>query len=192
MMIERESRYSEGEDDYQPWMYRRSRIAHYHGDTVRELMLAAAALLLCAAPLYMDDSNAELPFIAIATIAVVASAALTNPRSRIAITVDTILSGVGLVVFESWALSTYQTTLPFVFILRESIAILFLFSLYFSLKTLRAMIAGTIGHHDTAVDFVPVEKPREELTDAQQNEIDADTSEKLEEHIQEEKEEYRD
>lgn len=140
-----------------PWVYRWARISHYYGDTVRHLLVAAAALMLLAAPFYTDNLLAELPFILIGTVACIFVAALTNPWKQTIISIDAILSGVGLVIFETWALSNYQTDVAYKFILREALAFVFLFALYFSTKTLRGMLFHQIGRPDSLADFVDEE-----------------------------------
>ena len=131
-----------------PWVYQWSRVSHYYGDTVRQLLIIAAVFMLIAAPFYTNNLAVELPFIVFGVVALVSVAALTNPLKRSAISADTVVSGVGLVLFELWALQNYQTDPPFKFILREALAIIFLAALYFSTKTLRNMFQNQISVHD--------------------------------------------
>lgn len=129
-------------------------IRHYYGDTVREFFLGAAALILFAAPFYTDNLNLELPFIVFGAVAIVCLAAVTNPWNRLVMTLNAIVAGVGLVLYESWALLQYQSQDAIVFVLREAPAIIFLFALYFSLKTLRAMMMGLIDKELETTEFV--------------------------------------
>lgn len=39
----------------EPWIYRQHPVPHYYGDTVRQLMLFTAAVLLVGAPFYASD-----------------------------------------------------------------------------------------------------------------------------------------
>jgi hypothetical protein len=180
--------------DNVPWMYRWSRVSHYYGDTVRQIFIAAAALMLLAAPFYTDDLAIELPFIVIGTVVLVCVAALTSPRKRAAISADAIAAGVGLVIFEMWALLGYDNGTLLQFALREALAILFLFALYFSTKTLRSMLLDQVGRRDTPSDFSPRPRhPRTPRERAQQEaELEAESREILHEVNEHQKFDYTD
>jgi hypothetical protein len=128
-----------------PWIYRWTRISHYYGDIVRELLMACAILMLIAAPFYTNNLKLELPFIVIGAAAMVCVAALTSPMKRGVISADAVTSGTGFVIYEIWAMLNYETDPLYKFALRQAIAILFLFALYFSTKTLRNMVMRTMG-----------------------------------------------
>ncbi len=147
-----------------PWMYRWTRISHYYGDAVRELLIAAAVLMLVCAPFYSDDIQTELPFIVIGTLVLACVAALTSPKRKSIISADAVAAGVGLVIFEMWALLGYSDSTAIQFILRESIAIIFLFALYFSTKTLRAMFSNTIGTVEESEEYMEIERPTPHAT----------------------------
>ncbi len=128
-------------------------INHYYGDTARRLMLAGALLMVTGAPFYSDNLRAEIPLEIIAALAIVASAALTNPFKKVVIAADTILSVLAASIFAIWALFGYDTIPTVAFILRDAIALIFLAAFYFSLKTLRAMILHQVGKPDTPAEF---------------------------------------
>jgi hypothetical protein len=130
-------------------------VSHYYGNYVRQAMLTAAVLMLVGAPFYANPGtlSSELPFIITAAVVVVALAALTNPKSRFIIMLSSVISGVGLILYEWWALNDYAIISSFAFVIRELIAVLFLVAMYFSLKTLRAMIFGQVGKLDSPADF---------------------------------------
>ena len=130
-----------------------SRVPHYYGDVVRQLMLGSAALMLFAAPFYADSLHAELPFEVFGTLILVSLAAFTNPWNKHVITAAAIANGVGMTIYQTWALYGYGVTGPVVFALREMLAILFMFAFYFSIKTLRAMILHQVGKRDSISDF---------------------------------------
>ena len=119
-------------------------IPHYYGDVVRMLLLGAAMLMLAGAPFYTVVLADVLPFLVIGAIVAVALAALTSPRSRLIMRLDAVASGVGALVFEYWALASYHGNFPIEFVLRQIVALIFMFAFYYSLKTLRAMISGAI------------------------------------------------
>ncbi len=128
-----------------PWVYRWSQVSHYYGNVVRQLLVVAAVLLLIGAPFYSDNLATELPFIVIGAIILVCISALTSPAKRSFISADAVASGVGLVIFQFWALQNYQSSTSAQFLLRQIIALIFLFALYFSTKTLRSMILHQVG-----------------------------------------------
>lgn len=120
-------------------------IPHYYGDIVRILLLGAAILMLAGAPFYTIVLQEALPFLVPGAIVAVALAALTSPRSRFVMRLDAVVSGVGAVAFEYWALATYHGNFPIEFTLRQIIALICMFAFYYSLKTLRGMINGDVG-----------------------------------------------
>lgn len=101
--------------------------------------------MMIFAPFYADDLSQDIPFIVLSSVVVIVVAALTNPLKRSIMSADTIVSAIGLIVFESWALINFQTQSPILFVLRELLALLYMAALYFSLKTLRSMVQGNIG-----------------------------------------------
>jgi hypothetical protein len=96
----------------EPWIYRQHPVPHYYGDTVRQLMLFTAAVLLVGAPFYASDLVAELPVIVFAALIMVCLAAFTSPISRTVLLADAVVAGVGMVLFELWALSALSETSP--------------------------------------------------------------------------------
>lgn len=126
-------------------------IPHYYGDAVRMLFLSAAVLMLIGAPFYTSDLRAQLPFIVIGAIVLVALAALTSPRSPIVMRLNAGAAGAGVVIYEIWALWGFGSSTIVDFILRQAPAIVLIFAFYFALKTLRAMLMGMVG--DTADEF---------------------------------------
>ena len=127
--------YMEVARDTEPWLYRLQKIQHYYGDFVRQCFVGAAALMLLAAPFYADDLASILPFAILGAVALVAAAAMTSPWNRTVIMADAVLAGVGLVIFELWALEEYSSAPLLAFVLRQAIAITFMFAFYFSMKT---------------------------------------------------------
>ena len=139
-------------DDYVPHQPI-AHVAHYYGDAVRQLFVSAAALMLIGAPFYADSMRSELPFEIVGALVLVALAALVNPHNKSVFMVGAVASGVGLVIYETWALYTYFESTWLQFILREIIAIVFLAGFYFSMKTVRAFVLHTVGKHDEVGEF---------------------------------------
>jgi hypothetical protein len=128
-----------------PWIYRWPKLMHYYGDTVRKLLVSAAVLMVVGAPFYTDELSVQLPFIVVSSLILVCVAALTSPTRAAFVSLDTVVAGVGFVIFEMWALLGYPGDSVAQFALRQAIAMLFLFALYFSAKTLRNMLTNTMG-----------------------------------------------
>jgi hypothetical protein len=125
------------------------RIAHYYGDPVRWLFLGAAALWFVSLPLFPGVLPTDAALQVAAGVLLVIFAALTNPHKRWIIVGDSIIAGLGLIVFETIAIDQFSTSSWTLFILREALALMFLTALYFSLKTVRAMMLHQIGKEGT-------------------------------------------
>ena len=128
-------------------------VSHYYGDLVREFFLGAAAVMLFTAPFYGDNIRAEFPFIVIGALIVVCLAALTNPWKKLILTADAVVAGVGMIVYQIWALDGYGIASYTAFVFREAISILFMFAFYFSVKTVRAMVLHQIGKRASPDEF---------------------------------------
>jgi len=128
-------------------------IPHYYGDSVRQLLLGAAALMLIFSPLYSDVLRQQFPFIIIGALLAAAFAALMNPRDKWVVLGSAIVSGTGLVIYAMWGMYGYKNVEPVAFMLRVLVAVIFLFAFYFSMKTLRAFMLRQIGKRETMDEF---------------------------------------
>lgn len=128
-------------------------VPHYYGDTIRQLFIVNAGLILIGAPFYADSLRAELPFEILGALILAGLAALVNPHKRSFLFANAIAAGVGLLLYETWALSAYETSTWTQFVLRELIAIVFLFAFYFSVKTVRAFVLHQIGKSERVGEF---------------------------------------
>lgn len=128
-------------------------VRHYYGDTVRVMFLSAAIVYAVAMPLFGE----LLPIGTMGGIAVVLALALfagiTNPHSKIVMILDVAIAGVGLFLLQNAALMYFSVDGVMLFILREASVILFLIAFYESVKSLRSMLLGTIGHDPTRDEF---------------------------------------
>ena len=124
-------------------------IPHYYGDSVRILFVVMAALLLLALPFYPD----VLPFTpAVQTagaLLLIVCAALTNPHARWVMLTNAVCSMIGVVIAEAVAIDAYQQGDWTLLLIREVLAIAFLFAGYLSIKTVRAMATGHIGAEES-------------------------------------------
>jgi hypothetical protein len=95
----------------------------------------------------------ELPFEVVGALLLVALGALTNPWKPLIMTANAIAAGVGVAVYQSWALIGYDANELIPFVLRQAIAFAFLFAFYFAVKTCRCMMLGQVGKHATFGEF---------------------------------------
>lgn len=128
-------------------------VPHYYGDVVRILMLCGTGLALLVVPFSSGFLHDAFVLDIVVGLAIVASAALTNPHSRLFALSDAVLSAVAVLLFELDAFQNYQSGELTTFVFYEGIAILFILSFYFSLKTLRAFMLHQVGERDSLADF---------------------------------------
>jgi len=136
-----------------PFAMMRAGIPHYYGDYVRQIFVVTGALMLIMAPFLVNRAPALLPFEIGGAIALVVLAALTNPKKVWVLLADSLTAGVGIIVFESLAIAAYASGNWLAFIALEVVTLAFLFALYFSLKTVRAMMFGQVGKRPTFGEF---------------------------------------
>ena len=118
------------------------RVHHHDVIAVRQLMLGAAVLMLLAAPFYGDSLLVELPFVLIGVVVLVSLSAITRATEKSILTADAIAAGVGMCIYQTWALIGYDQSVSISFILREAMVVLFLFIFYFSVMASRSMIVN--------------------------------------------------
>lgn len=120
----------------------RHRILHYHGDAVRVIFVVGAVVLVIA-----QSTGAVLPFTTggtiIAAILLVIAAGITNPAQYWIHWMNAGIAVIGTLVFGTAAINHYREGLnifdsSFVYI--ETIALLSLFALYFTTRTIRGLL----------------------------------------------------
>jgi len=117
-------------------------IAHYHGDTVRFLFVAAAVIMLVAET---TGASLPLPIFGIVTLAVilVIAAGIANPAQEWIHFINAILAIYGAVTFGLYAIQQYQTTHSFfsqTYLFAEALALVFLIAVYYTTKTVRGVL----------------------------------------------------
>ena len=128
-------------------------IPNYYGDYVRRLFIGAAVAMLVLLPFLMRYMPLTLPFEIVGIVVLIVLAALTNPKKEWIMIVNSVVAGLGVAVSETLALLAYLDGETFIFFARESLAFIFIFALYFSLKTARAMESGRVGRRDPPGEF---------------------------------------
>lgn len=114
---------------------------HYYGDAVRFLFMLAAIIMLVTLPFLSGKLPVSIYISILAILAIGVLAGITNPLQKWISVLNAVISVGALSVFEYYAvksLMTYQVTTLY-FITNQVLAFVFLFALYYSIKTLRAI-----------------------------------------------------
>lgn len=116
---------------------------HYYGDIVRKLFFLAGLMLVVIIPIDRELLSFYLIFgIALIMILVIV-AGFTSPVHKWAIIIDVVISSLSFLFFEYVSLARFielDSSIDGIFIFRQSLAIIFVFSLYFATKTFRGII----------------------------------------------------
>ena len=146
------------EDDgtgiYLPRFNIEPRVPHYYGDIVRRLFIGAVAAIVISAPFFGGAIPLLLPLEVIGAVALVILAALTNPKNKTVMIADAGAAAFGIVLYETTALYSYSKGDIWTFLAHEALVLTFVFALYFSTKTVRAMLLGYIGKHLPPGEFL--------------------------------------
>ena len=121
------------------------RIPHYYGDAVRKCFLLAGCVFLFLIPVYSTSLPGLLPVAIVGAVILVCFAALTNPRKSWVMGANALVSSIGVIFCAMIALFAYENDMLIIYLANQVLALVFLFSLYYSVKTVRAMMLGTIG-----------------------------------------------
>ncbi|MBM3272553.1 hypothetical protein FJY94_04745 [Candidatus Kaiserbacteria bacterium] len=132
-------------------------VRHYWGDAVRQLLVLAAVAIMLGSPFYTRLFGANLILNVFAVLVIVAFAALTSPLKHWVIMGDAVIAGLGVTVFGSLAIASYQYSLVDS-VASLALSLVFLSAFYFSIKTLRAMLLRQI---DADGDGQPDEEDEE-------------------------------
>ena len=118
---------------------------HYYGDVVRYLFLAAAIIMIITLPVFKNEVNFPIlgSVIAIAVLGV--AAGLSNPKQFASSAINLIISLLGFIIFFYTAVSSYQIggTADKLILTDIIISTIFIFAVYFSMKTFRAQLIGS-------------------------------------------------
>lgn len=143
----------EGEAMYREDVLGAPLIPHYYGDIVRRIFIAAAGLLLILSPFLSRDIPAVLGIGVALALILALLAALTNPQKQFIMIANAVTSLFGILLTEVFALASFSAGAYVTFAISEGFVIAFLFALYFSVKTVRAMMMGRIGRKLNVGEF---------------------------------------
>jgi len=115
--------------------------AHYYGDLVRKLFMAAAVIMLIGLPFFHDYIPVPVNYSVLGIILLGIFAGLVNPKLYLVTLLNTMIATVALIAFEFYAIKSFTQQQSFFFVINELLAIIFLFALYYSTKTLRGTMS---------------------------------------------------
>lgn len=117
----------------------RSGTAHYYGDIVRLLFLVASGVMLVGLPAFAGYLPNPTIMSVFAIVVLGCAAGLTNPNQPWSSVVNAIISVIGFIVFESYAVAAYNNASSFSFLAANIVlGFIFMAAIYFSLKTVRS------------------------------------------------------
>ncbi len=119
---------------------------HYHGVAVRRLFILAAIIMLIGLPFFASLVAGGV-FVAVVGILVIGLyAGLTTSKRKWIIWGDVVVSVLGSFTFELISINLYNTNgfITSYFVFNQILALIFFLSLYFGVRTFRAMVLGQI------------------------------------------------
>lgn len=110
---------------------------HYHGDKVRIFLFMASVVMILGLPFFKDQVLVTANYILLWAVVMIIFAGLTNPKQAWISFVNTVIALLGFIVFEYAAVTNFATTVDMFFLITQGLALVFLFALYYSVKTVR-------------------------------------------------------
>lgn len=116
---------------------------HYYGDTIRKLFFAAAFIMLFFLPFFTSYIPVSIRASLLIVLALSIFSGLTSPKVFFVAIADVLISIFGVFLFGYYAVDAYLSYSPvsMFFWVNQILAILFLTSLYFSIKTFRGFVS---------------------------------------------------
>ena len=114
---------------------------HYYGDAVRFLFMLAAIIMLVTLPFLSGKLPVPIYVSILVILLIGILAGITNPLQKWISVLNAVIAVGASSIFEYYAVKSlvaYQVTTLY-FITNQALAFVFLFALYYSIKTLRAM-----------------------------------------------------
>lgn len=116
------------------------KLSHYYGDIVRILFLVASAVMLVGLPAFLDYTHLPTLVSVFAILILSCAAGLTNPNQLWSAVLNVVISIVGFMVFESFAVIAYTNAESFPFLAANLIlGFIFIAAVYYSVKTFRGV-----------------------------------------------------
>lgn len=114
---------------------------HYYGDMVRSLFMLAALVMLITLPFVNDLLPVSLPISILGILFLGIFAAITNPLQIWTTIFNVAISIIAFLIFEYYSIDAYYkfSFQSLLFWTNQILSIIFLFAIYYSIKTLRGM-----------------------------------------------------
>ncbi len=116
---------------------------HYYGDSVRILFIIGGLTMIVSYPFFSSFIKMPIAFSIIGSVALVVFAGLMNPKQKLIMIMNTVISVLALAIFEYAAIYTYLNLSPSIgahvafFWVNQALSLLFFFAAYLAVKTLR-------------------------------------------------------
>ena len=118
-----------------------TKFSHYYGDYLRRLFFVGAIASIVVLPFYPNlVPSLNVLFVIAMSLVVVIFAGITNPISRNIVLVEIIISSLFFVIFQYYTVSGYQFDSFLLSFIRQVLALIFIVSLYYGVKTYRGML----------------------------------------------------
>jgi hypothetical protein len=117
---------------------------HYYGDIVRRLFVLASFIMVVALPFLNDRLPVASTTSILGIVVISLVAGFLAPRNKWAIALNLLVSISALLVFENQAVEAYKlySFSDPLFIVDQTLAVIFLFALYYSAKTFRSIFSS--------------------------------------------------
>lgn len=111
---------------------------HYYGDLIRKFFMTAAVIMVIGLP-FIGTYIPMPTFVSVLAILVLGIlAGFMSPAHKWLMVINSIVSGLAFVVFESYSIKFYYSNQAIFFVVNQGLALLFLAALYYSTKSWRA------------------------------------------------------
>lgn len=146
-------------------------IGKRYSDIVRKLFLICGLVLLITLPFLRTTIPSGISYPIILILALTFFAGMTSPKQKHIIIGDIFVSVLGFAIFMYQATSKFTTFFDLFFITNFSLAILFLFAFYWSLKTIRSLNSSATSNNteEENTDIEEAEPAQEEIINASEN-----------------------
>ncbi len=118
--------------------------SHYHGDVIRNIFIVSGFVMLFTLPVFKDLVSVPFYVSSLIIIFLGLFAGLTNPFKKWVIGLNVLVSAVGVIVFEYYAVNQYflineDERVKWFFIVNMGLAIAFFIAFYYGTRTFKAM-----------------------------------------------------
>ena len=119
---------------------------HYYGDTIRKLFFSSAFIMLFFMPFFNSYIPVTIRQGLLVVLALSIFSGLTNPKLLWIAVLDLLISIGGVFIFGYYAVDSYlrYSVADMYFWVTQTLSVLFLASLYFSIKTVRGFLVKHI------------------------------------------------